>query len=354
MCPRLSSHMGGGGWPGGAGGLPPGPLGGRSLFGDGSYSGNLIQGGSVLRPAGGVLTVSAAATVAPDAVTGASVVMCDSLVLDGASASLRPSANSKGLIVFAKTGITLLNGAKLNIDALGRGGNFGNLTVWALVPDSLRPRLRADALAAYAVLGEGAAGAAAQPAVNANGLTGAAGAAMQTGGGGSGCHAGGGTDPGGKGGPCAGGAGSTGTPYAASGTRIAPEEYGGKGGWFNGTCTGASGGGAGEPIGPGTAGVVTPASGAGGGLLMLFAPALSVGAGCIVSADGGRGGSDSTSGYPGAGAGGGIVCIVTGAGGYANSGTVRASGGLGGPNYGNNPPCTGGSGGAGSVNIFSV
>ncbi|MBU1230600.1 MAG: hypothetical protein KKA55_04765 [Proteobacteria bacterium] len=310
-----------------------------------------LLSGTLLKNA---LAISGTATVAPDAGTGASAVMCDTLILDGASASLRPSANSKALVVFARTGIQLLNGARLNIDALGRGGNFGNLTAWGLLPDSLRRKLRQAALEAYVVQGEGAAGAAAQPGANTTGYTGSAGAAMQTGGGGSGCHAGGGTDPGGKGGPCSGGAGSTGTPYSASGTRVAPEAYGGKGGWFNGTCAGAAGGGAGDPIGPGTAGVVTPASGAGGGLLMLFTPALSVGSGCIVSSDGGRGGSDAAYGYPGAGAGGGIVCIVTKAGGYTNSGTVRASGGLGGPNYGNNPPCTGGSGGAGSVNIFTA
>lgn len=47
----MSPHEGGGGWPGGVGGIPPHPLGALgSLFGDGTYSQNIIQGGSVLQP----------------------------------------------------------------------------------------------------------------------------------------------------------------------------------------------------------------------------------------------------------------------------------------------------------------
>ncbi|MBU1229567.1 MAG: hypothetical protein KKA55_01920 [Proteobacteria bacterium] len=335
-----------------------------TLWGDGTYSGNVVQGGVTLQPQvynlAGVgllancIVVTGEATVAPNAETGASVVMGQNLVVIGASASLKPSTNSKGLILLFNKGVYARDGGKMSTDKLGKGGNYGNLTAHDLAPAVLRAKIKKTAHDAYVVQGEGAAGAAAQPSVNTTGYTGAAGAAMQSGGGGSGCHAGPGTDPGGKGGPCAGGAGSTGTPYSASGTRIAPEPYGGKGGWFNGTCSGASGGGAGDPIGPGTAGVVTPASGAGGGLLMLFSPTVSIASGCVMSSDGGRGGSDAAYGYPGAGAGGGIVCIVTKAGGYSNNGTVRASGGLGGLNYGNNPPCTGGSGGAGSVNTFTV
>jgi len=351
----MASHGGGGGWPGGAGGSPPNPLGGGSLFGDGSYSGNVIQGGSVLLPVGGVLTVTGAATVAPDADTGACVVMCDTLVIDGAAASLQPSMNSKGLVVYAKTGIALLNGARLNIDKLGLAGSFGNLTAYSLTPASIRRKLKTDAADAYGVLGEGAGGAPAIPGGYTNGSTGSAATALQTGGGGSGGirTAGGGSGGGaGKGGPCCGGAGGGACYHGTAPVPSASQagDYGGPGGNAETTCGSGytAGGGAGNPVGVNQPCGGSPGDGAGGGLLMLFAPAVQVASGCIVSADGGNGGAGTAA--SGGGAGGGCVCIVTNSGGYTNSGTVRASGGT----YGASSYNTGGAGGAGSVNTFTI
>jgi len=323
------------------------------MFGDGSYSGNVVQGGSVLTPVSGVLTVTSAATVAPDGTTGASVVMCDTLVIDGATASLKPSTNSKGLIVFAKTGITLLNGAKLNIDKLGKAGNFGNLTAYSLAPVTVQRKLKQAAVEAYTVLGEGAAGAARNYAgtnQNINGVAGSAAGAMQTGGGGAGAvntNIGltGSAGAGGKGGPCCGGAGSGGVSAVSSQQDgVNAGAYGGPGGDCIDQGYG-SGGGAGDPVGYHSYG--TAPEGAGGGLLMLFAPSVSIASGCIVSADGSKGGVGNY--QPAGSAGGGCVVVVTNAGGYANSGTVRASGGAA-PVAGK----TGGAGGAGSVNIFTA
>ena len=498
---RLSSHEGGGGWPGGVGGLPPGLFGGgaQSMFGDGSYSGNVIQGGSVLQPVaeyefklsgmsntswstalggyeatglwdGGLyssacwigvwpgteawaqadlpgmnrisryvlkarndnyynrhasawriegwdgsawvvldtrsgitsgqygwgvdftgtltapsvpvskvrlvltamqagndgyfeigelevyakvqnaLVVTGAATVAPDAVTGASVVMGDTILLDGASASLKPSTNSKGLLVYTKTRFQLINGAKLNIDKMGKAGNFGTLTAFDLTPDSLKRKLNRSRLSAYVVLGEGANGAPANASVG-SGSAGSAAAAMQTGGGGSGVTELPNPPPGGKGGkggPCCGGAGGGGHSYQATAfAGIDAGDFGGPGGNASTGGNGATGG-AGDPVGTGADGGVN-GEGAGGGLLMLFTPSFVNNAGCIVSADGARAGATCPNYYYGGSAGGGIVCIVTKAGGYSNLGTVRAAGGAG-----ISGAYSGGPGGAGSVNIFTA
>lgn len=363
MSPMLSSHEGGGAWPGGL----CGPLAGigRNQFGDGQYSQNIIQGGSVLWPdASGVITITGAATVAPDGETGASVVACDTLVINGAGASLAPSTNSKGLIIFAKTSITLLNGAKLNIDKLGKAGNFGNLTAYDLAPANLKSKLKKSALDSYVVQGEGAAGAAGIPASGglSAGNTGSAATAMQTGGGGSGARCNNSNvisvGAGGKGGTCCGGAGSGGAAGTVGNTisSTAAGSYGGAGsdGSTNEGATYATGGGAGDPKGKTyysvtTEDVTNAPTGAGGGLLMLFSPSISVASGCIVSADGGVGGG-APGGTAGGSAGGGCVCVVTNTGGYANGGTVRAAGGASkSATYG-----SGGAGGAGSVNIFSV
>lgn len=314
--------------------------GGRKfLFGDGSYSGNIT--GSGITVSGNTVTITGAATVAPDATTGAAVVVCDTLTLDGASASLSPSTNCKGLIIFAKTKIELKNGAKLNIDKKGKAGNFGNLTVLDLVPQALKSRLK-PTLASFVVLGEGAAGCVASNGGNLTGLTGATASAMQTGGGGGGGRCGV-TGAGGKGGPCCGGAGSGGS----NGTTLDAGPYGGPG------SAGAGGyqeaGGAGDPVGAGANGAGS-GKGPGGGLLMLFTPALSIASGCVVSADG-AGGGDSGYGRGGGGAGGGCVALLTSSGGYANSGTVRANGGAGGAGASGAP---GGPGGAGSVNTYTL
>jgi hypothetical protein len=84
---------------------------------------------------------------------------------------------------------------------------------------------------------------------------------------------------------------------------------------------------------------------------MLFSPSITIASGCVVSADGAKGG-DGTGCCGGGGAGGGCVAAVTSPGGYQNSGTVRANGGIGGTGY--NAWFNGGPGGVGSVNILTI
>lgn len=288
------------------------------------------------------IVVTGAATVAPDATTGASVFTAENIVVDGGT--LSPSTNSKGLIGIVSGSIRVMNGGRIHIDKLGKAGNFGNLTAYDLAPESLKRKLKRSALDAYVVQGEGAAGAARTTTFNVpkNGI---AAGAMQSGGGGTGASfssASSWAGAGGKGGPCCGGAasGAIGGDMGAQGTADAGD-YGGPG--TNGVSNGqAAGGGAGDPVGTGSAN----GEGAGGGLLMLFSPSVSIASGCIVSADGAKGGFINN---PGGSAGGGIVCIVTNPGGYANAGTVRASGGAA-----QTSSSTSGAGGAGSVNIFTV
>jgi len=323
------------------------PLG--TLFGDGRYSGNVIQGGSALQPIDGVITITGAATIVPDAETGASVVMCDWLIVDGAGASLSASTNNKGLIIYAKSGIQCLNGGRIHNDKLGKAGNFGDLTAYGLTPVALQGKLKQAAVEAYVVSGEGAAGANARSVANATlgGNTGSAASSMQTGGGGGGgiwCEGSAYVGSGGKGGPCCGGAGSGGTRAVSGGGSANAGDYGGPG-TDGGVYIGGVGGGAGDPVGAGFPSA--PGTGPGGGLLMLFSRALLISSGCIVSADGAAGGAGTYVG--GGGGGGGIVSIVTLTDGYANSGTVRASGGAG----GTGSYAVGGAGGAGSVNILT-
>lgn len=333
----------------------------KTLFGPGTYSNNITGTFSV---SGNSITITGACTVAPDGTTGAAVVVCDSLTLDGASASLTPTTNCKGLLIFAKSSITLKNGAKLNIDKKGKAGNFGNLTPLNLMPASIQSKFKTSALAAYVVQGEGAAGAVGSASSGISG-TAAGNGTMKSGGGGSGsmgCCSSAATGAGGKGGPCCGGAGSGATHRDRAGTAAAGP-YGGPG--SNGSVSGgpgSAGGGAGDPVGVGAyvggsdAGVPQVPAGAGGGLLMLFTPALLIDSGCIVSADGAMGGA-GTNGHTlggGGSAGGGIVCVVTKAGGLTNNGTLRANGGPIAQYASQNIAEQGGPGGAGSVNIFTV
>jgi hypothetical protein len=359
---RLSSHDGGGGWPGGAGGVPPGCAGAPSVFGNGVPFGG-ISGAAAYDSNTGTWTVTGAATVDIRGETGAAVLRCKRLVVDGGA--LTVPTNCKGLLVFASVSVECVNGGKIHIDKLGKAGNFGNLTPLDLIPVGWFSGLNRARLSAHVVLGEGAAGAAGvpgSPTGNVSGHTGGAASAMQTGGGGSGARSNNSTvitvGAGGKGGPCCGGAasggaaGTVGQAYSSA----AAGAYGADGsdGHTNEGAGYATGGGAGDPKGrtyyadtvEDTTNVPT---GAGGGLLMLFAPALSIASGCIVSADGGVGGGAS-GGTGGGSAGGGCVALVTKAGGYTNAGTVRASGGAA-------KACTygsGGAGGAGSVNILAV
>ncbi len=359
---RLSSHEGGGGWPGGVGGLPPGPFGARSMFGDGTYSQNVIQGGSVLQPVGGVLTITGAATVAPDLLTFSCVVLCNTLIVDGAGASLKPSTNTTGLFIIAKTGIYTINGGTISASWLGKAGNFGNCALWSLIPARLQSKLKQAALSAYVLMGEGAAGGPGSTTTGAFGSGSAATLPLQAGGGGSGGTYGatqGGN--GGKGGPCCGGGGGGGNGYPSGAGGNAPD-YGPGGNARTGqqsNCNNA--GGAGDPIGTKEApqcGSVSDAPGAGGAPLFLLSPIVSVASGTVVQSDGSRGGDcvGIGGGYSqgGGGAGGGIVGIVTRPGGYTNNGTVRANGGAGGNVTGASGNHCGGPGGAGSVNIFTA
>lgn len=290
-----------------------------------------------------VVVITGAATVTPDATTGASSVMCNTVVADGASASLTSSTNSKGLFIIAKTGIYEVNGGKIHMDGKGKAGNFGDLTVYSLLSEALKKVVKRSMWEGFVLKGEGAAGAAGIAGNNVSGLTGVAGTTMQTGGGGSGASAGALTHPGGKGGPTCGGAGSAGA-YQNAGT--APGPYGGPGG-SSVADGGSSGGGAGDPVGTGD-GSGLPGNGPGGGVLGLAAPVVSLTSGCVASADGLRGGA----GYrPGGGTGGGNVFIVTFLDGLINSGTIRAAGGLGGAaQY----AAIGGPGGVGSVTHIKV
>jgi len=300
----------------------------RTLFGDGVYSQNITQGGVILQPdANGVITVTGAATVAPDWGTNASVVMCDKLLVIGASASLSPSTSSKGLLIFAKTSVTLASGGKIHANGIRYGGEFGGVPLAALIPASLTPRLKVEDMAACII------GLIKTPAN-------APASAMNAGGGGQGGNGvSGGTNSG------RGGLGGTAGTFA-----------GGSGGGGSGNIWQYSQGGDaaayGGAVGAGWNGGYGGYGGVGAGLVTICTPALTVNSGCTVSADGVAGGAgvdDGSGGVcgGGGGGGGGILLIVTEVGGYANAGSVSASGGAAG-----SP--SGAPGGVGSVNILSI
>lgn len=316
----------------------------KTLFGDGTYSGNIIQGGVALQPQDYLLdgitpltkciVVTGAATVAPDAVTGAAVFMAKNIVLAGSSATLSASVNCKGLIGFVRGRVVVGSGACIHMDCLGLAGNFGNTPITSLIPATLLKHIRAEKLAAYVLLGEGAAGAPACSRDNSYN-SGVAAGPMQTGGGGTGRAGSGTAGAGGKGGPCCGGAGSGGAVHKTS---PAAGAYGGPGG--DGKADGYScGGGAGNPPGAGSGGGAA-ALGGGGGVVGLFTPSINIAAGAFIRANGAVGG---VAHYPGGGAGGGCVVIATSTGGLTNAGTICAIGGTG-----------GGLGGVGSVNTFEI
>jgi hypothetical protein len=339
---------------------------GLGLFGDGSYSGNVFQGGSAIQPQDYLLdgvtplkqciVVTGAATVPPSAETGASVVMARNVVVIGASATLAPSTNSKGLILLCRGGIYVRSGGKIHIDKLGKAGRItGGVSAWDLAPLALRKKISRKLHAAYVASEVGANGG---PGGYASGQVGVPASAMQTGGGGgSGLRSWTNSNAGGKGGTCCGGGGAGGGAGKYSAAGYHPEFYGygtapdyGPGGTgYDGDGSGGSAGGPGDP--PGTATITgnpaNPGVGSGGGHIGLYAPVVNISSGCIVSADGAAG---STAGNcPSGGAGGGRVVIVVRSGGYTNNGTVRANGGanVSGPN-------PSGAGGAGSVNLFTA
>ena len=358
------------------------PFGGASPFGDGSYSGNILQGGVPLQPQDYLLdgvtplphciVVTSTATVASDAQTGAAAFTCRNLVGIGAAVSLSASTNCKGLLGFVRGMAALRGGAHWHMDRLGRAGNFGDLSPADLLPARVRGRVSLERLLPYRVKARGAEGGAASSLSYGNGEcygnSGLAAGAMRTGGGGGGqavnantlgpgCRGG----SGGCGGPCCGGAG--GAPGYCQGSGGNAGDFGGPGGDTTAPNWGqvsAVAGGGGDPAGinnitPTYTFTIAQAS-AGGGLFLLFATQLDVGSGCLISADGSPG-TVITGGPYGAvngpGCGGGCVCIVTEPGGYHNSGTVRAAGGV----HGDKQPyyvSTAGDGGAGSVNIFEL
>ena len=174
---------------------------------------------------------------------------------------------------------------------------------------------------------------------------------MQSGGGGSGGSYS--TSPvtgrGGKGGPCCGGSGG-GACFISYGPGMPAEDYGGKGGDAQVIGNVPGGGGAGQPVGAGNTGngFGYAGEGCGGGLLMLFAAQILIASGCVLSADGAKGGQSNA--ICGASAGGGIIAAVTQPSGYTNLGTVRANGGSIYTSGGG--AVDPGAGGAGSTNIF--
>jgi len=341
-----------------------GRVGGRSFFGSGQYTGNIMQGGVALQPQDYLLdgvtplsrciVVTGVATVAPDTTTGAAVFMAHNLVLIGAGASLSASTNCKGLCGYVNGRVALRGGAHLHVDKIGKAGNFGDLSPDMLLPAAFKCKIAARKLKAFVVRGEGADGApgvtAQGTSLNTAGLTGAAAGPMQTGGGGSGMA---GSDSGalvksgngGKGGPCGGGAASGSTYSTVSVTGHSAGPYGGPGG--DGQIAADAGGG-GDPPGSG----YNRAQGAGGGLLMLFARHFDAASGCLVSADGTNGVPNQNDYRASAGTGGGCVLIATQTGGYSNAGTIRAAGGSGG--FASVTQLRGGDGGPGSVNIFEI
>jgi len=352
------------------------PFGGASPFGDGSYSGNILQNGVALQPQDYLLdgvtplrsciVYTEAATVQPDAQTGAAAFTCWNLVGIGASASLSASANCKALLGFVLDTVALRGGARLHMNRLGRAGNFGDITAMDLLPARIRGRVCLGRLRLYTVKGEGAAGGARTAPTSGNsvaaGNNGIAAGPMQTGGGGGGSAIPGnaGTDyggAGGKGGPCCGGA--SGSPGFSGWNGSDAGDFGGPGGAaIPYVELNAMSGGGGDPAGANKTfsyNTVSFQALAGGGLLGLFAVHLDIASGCLITADGSPGTSIIGGGYGtlgGPGTGGGCVVIVTAEGGYSNAGTVRTAGGAKGTGLAYDQIC--GDGGAGSVNIFEI
>jgi len=241
----------------------------------------------------------------------------------------------------------------IHMNKLGKAGNFGGLSPDMLLPARLRPRIACGPLKTYVVKGRGAEGGTGGAGTGYStdpGTPGVAAGPMQTGGGGGGNGGISGGGNGGCGGPCCGGAGGGGGNNNSN-VGIAAGPYGGPGGDAAQSDQGGVGGAAGDPLGALPIGTYacSLAEGAGGGLLFLFAGALDIAPGCVVSSDGARGGY----GYiiPGSGAGGGCIVIVTQRGRYKNAGTVRAAGGAMGGYYQAHYASPGG---AGSVNIFEI
>lgn len=327
-----------------------------TLYGNGRYTGNIIQGGSALQPdANGVITITGAATIAPDAGTNVAFAMCRTLVLDGASASLTASVPCKGLLVFANRKIELKNGAGITMTKKGVAGQvMTNPTLRDLVPSVYLGRFSRRRLASFALQKDGAAGAAPKVGGSQPGGTGTAGGAWQSGGGGSGAIVNSGPSGAGGMGSCfssGAGGGAVGNGPDPLPTRPTAGPYGGAGGRAYFEASGQGGGGAGNPGGQGWQAAAYGETGT-AGLLILVAPDVLIGSGCVVQSDGAAGGAliaANNSHGGGGGTGGGILGILY-RNAYTNNGTARSSGGPGGlSSSGSN--YYGGPGGPGSVNI---
>ena len=333
-----------------------------SVFGDGYYSQNIIQDGSILQPQTYVLdgtttlyeciVVTGAATVAPNAETGSSVAMGRNLVVIGGS--LTSSTNVKGLVLLFNGGTYLRSGGSINMDRVkGYPGNFGNINSYSLLPAALKLRVSGPKHSPYTILGRGAEGGLGTSGTwdyGQNGITPSTAGAMQTGGGQGGAARLGLSGAGGCGGPFAGGAGGGGGDNG--GTAGNAGDYGGPGGYGVAASDCEGGGGSGIPNWPSGGYQASTRVGLWGtsGLLMLFSPIINIASGCILSSIG----QDCPPyGYsPGGATGGGCVVCVHRAN-FVNSGTISVAGGAGGAAAVRSPgPAYGG--GVGSVNIFSV
>lgn len=335
MSPMLSSHEGGGAWPGGLSG-PLAGLGRRaSTFGDGTYSNNIIQGGSVLQPVNGVITITGAATIVPDASTLCAFACGHTLVLDGVGASLSPSAFCRGLFVIFKR-IEYKNGAGASMTSFGYPGEvLEDPNLFDLIPAAYQGKFKRSFWSAQTLRRTGAAGAAARVG-NGIGITGGTGVGRQTGGGGSGAVGNSGTS--GKGGAgTAFSGGSGGGSTVNSGACGDANEFGGAGGFATYANSTA---GAGRP--PGAGGQGCTATGAGGIMIMAAEEGPFIGAGSVLQADGVKNTPQSVHTSGGSTGGGGILIYHAGT--YTNLGTLRANGGPAGDSSSGLP---GGPGGAG-------
>lgn len=367
---RLSSHVGGGGWPGGAGGLPPGPLGASSgnYFGDGADGDVVITSSTQLASttdgdmlvkhyksltvnAGAVLTVANRCRgillyVDGDLTVNGSIAMtgrgCNANPATAGTDADTPVAPGDGHAVPAggivirrkKAGSTDSNvdttlfhgcGAAAVAAEARQGRVLGNGKVWAL------PR----------VGGLGGPGRVAQGVGN-TGQT----KALSPGGGASGSEYYQGTSAAGGDATCFGGGsgsgGGDGPGAPATSNYCGP---GGPGARPNGTGVA---GGAGNPGGiPSSGG--QGQSGVGGLLIIIVRGNVYIGASGQIVSHGLGGGA---TGVPGGGSGGGNILILYG-GTYTNNGTVAASGGQQGDGtpWGIVPAPAGG---AGSVTVDSI
>ncbi len=354
---------------------------GLTVFGNGVYSQNVIQNGSVLQPVAshtvpGVgtftncIVVTGAATIAPAPDTGACFLTGHTLIVDGAEASLKPSAHAKGFFIHLTGDRIVVNGGVLHCDQLGKGGAVAGVQSPAdLLPDWLLGKINSAQLAgaSYQVKNPGAVGgASAAPAFAGTvGGTGAAGIGLQTGGGGGGGQGLNDTaHPSGAGGPgtpfCGGAGGGGNSSHYAGGSQAGSGDANGGGGAGGTNLSGngvPGGGGSGDPAGaPGSpyGGYVAQYGGGVGGLLMSFVKGnIVIGPGSRVSADGGAGGDGSGGG--GGGGGGGCVADFH-RGTRTNNGTFRANGGVGGVSTIPSPGTShaGGPGGAGGVVAMQI